>query len=251
MRAKTEYGRLVEGSRTLSLAGETLLFLTITTKGKELSAKEALENYGKWTSKLLDAMYTSSKRVGGSWHYAQVTELQKRGHPHSHILTTWNPVDGILGVKYRYKLVDGKRKRTEYPTIRSVWFEAQLARSSLGVQYDISPVMSVEATSRYIAGYMFKPEMFNYVFPKFWKRVRYSHSWPKISKQKGEAFPLITNQDWFALSKVADVIDTVTDNDYEAVKTKILAGVVKIRNRTNDGLTEMERLQKEFLQELE
>src|SRR6185369_5110970 len=89
-RAKQEYGRMVEGCRLLAEKHE-LYFITITCRGKEISHEYAEENYGKWTNRLLDACRSQAKRKGREWHYVQVTERQKRMHPHSHFITTYAP----------------------------------------------------------------------------------------------------------------------------------------------------------------
>lgn len=77
-RAKHEYGRIVEGCKKLSERYQ-LWFITITCRGKEMTAQEADENYGYWTNRLLDMWRLQSKRTHQTWAYVQVTERQKRG----------------------------------------------------------------------------------------------------------------------------------------------------------------------------
>lgn len=187
MRAKHEYGRIVEGAKTLAEC-YTLSFYTFTCRGRDLRLDLAQRDYLLWTNRLLSTMRARCKTEGGHWCYCQVTERQKRGHPHSHLLMAWLPNDA----KERK---DSKGK----PYIYSQWFRAAHERSGLGNQSKITPVGSVEATAKYIAKYLFKDAMFTQM-PKNWHRVRYSHSFPKSPVDENplpnDSFPLLTSQDW-------------------------------------------------------
>lgn len=216
-RAKTEYGRIVEGCRTLSEEHE-LWFITITCRGREMSKKDADDGYGKWTNTLLTRWRTYCTRKGKSWYYAQVTERQTRGHPHSHILTTFSPPDMVMGKKPKYKTDNEGRKKLEMvPAILSDFIRRSSVDAGLGDQYDISRVESVEGASRYVAKYLFKDEIFSTVWPKGWKRVRYSQGFPKLAKRDTDAFVLMSREHWQKLAGLADVIITKEDEVKERV----------------------------------
>lgn len=213
--AKKHYGRIVEGAREIAKTNE-LWFITITCRGKDLSEDEATKNYLAWTSRFLDAAYAKSKRAGAAWFYVQVTEKQKRGHPHSHILTTFNPSDVVEGKKTNWRTDNaGSVVREELPALRSTWLQAAVVSAGLGDQYDISQVRSVEGAARYVAKYMFKDSQFGAHFPKRWKRVRYSQSWPDFTKPKTEAFVLLSRADWYRLASLALVVDATSGDAYD------------------------------------
>lgn len=212
MRARREYGRMVEGIRKLS-HHNTLFFITITCKGKEMSHEQAEAGYLDWTNRLLDACRQRSKRSNQIWSYVQVTERQKRGHPHSHILTTFCPMD--LRGGYVSKFVDkqsGRGKMENVSALRSEWLGGQVVKSGLGEQYDISFIESAEGASRYVAKYLFKRSMFETNWPKGWRRVRYSQSFPKLEHKTTECFVLMYKDDWFKLAHSAVVVNVSDAN---------------------------------------
>lgn len=204
-RAKQEYWRIVNGCVTLA-ADHDLYFITLTCRGKELSLAESEAGYYGWTNKLLTSMRYQSKKRYGFWHYMQVTERQKRGHPHSHMLTTFAPHDLYGDYKDDWKWVDGKLVCEKKPALRSDWLEQRCISAGLGSQYDISKVNSPDAASRYVAKYLFKPSMFLTEWPKDWHRVRYSRSFPKQEKRVTDAFALFKDEDWVKLGMLADVV---------------------------------------------
>jgi len=205
--AKKHYGRIVEGCKALS-EHDQLWFITITCRGKEVSVNDAEKNYLSWTSRFLDSAYASAKRVGKTWAYVQVTERQKRGHPHSHILTTFAPPDVFEGTRPDWRRRnDGELVQETVSCLRSTWLARAVVSSGLGSQYDISQVRTVEAASRYVAKYMFKKSQFEAHFPKGWKRVRYSQSFPHLAKKQSTAFVLLTRDDWMHLATLAAVVD--------------------------------------------
>lgn len=223
MRAKHEYGRIVEGCRTIAKANR-ISFITITCRGKSLSRKDALAGYLGWTNRFLDACRAKAKRDKQPWVYVQVTELQKRGHPHSHILTTFDPDDTYLGKKTNWQTEgSGKRTKTEKDALISPWIQARVISAGLGEQYDISFVETVEGASRYVAKYLFKKTIFTDIWPKGWKRVRYSQSFPKLKEKEATAFVLLGHEDWYKLSKVADVVRTKTTEEWYTAKTFLKA----------------------------
>lgn len=208
-RAKQEYGRIVEGCRGLAKLSP-IFFITITCKGRELGVKEAEEKYLTWTNRFLDACRARCKRAHGQWCYVQVTERQKRKHPHSHILTTFNVGDIVAGTVKKFETTrEGSRRYVEIETLRSDWLAQVVRRAGLGEQYDISRVETVEGASRYVAKYLFKDSIFTTDWPKRWKRVRYSQSFPKLQERKTDAFVLLQHEDWYRLASKAVVVNAV------------------------------------------
>lgn len=211
--AKQHYGRIVEGARALDKQCVKLAFLTVTCRGKDLGADDAFRHYLEWTNRLIDAMRAKQVRVTKKnptpplWCYVQVTEKQKRSHPHSHFLTSFMPDDTLLGIVEKWVKSRDGMVWGEVPALRSDWLEGQVIKSGLGEQYDISEVGTVEAASRYVAKYMFKQTQFTTKFPKGWKRVRYSDSWPKLPAKPTNAFIVLTIQDWADLGYLAAVVD--------------------------------------------
>lgn len=231
-RAKQEYGRMVEGCRNLA-KNNSLYFLTITCRGKEITHEYAEQNYGEWTNRLLDACRIKSKRAGGQWHYVQVTERQKRMHPHSHFITTYAPHDLKTTLVRKQKTTEsGQHKVILSKVLRSDWFESTLKRSGLGEQYDLTEVENAEAASRYVAKYLFKSTIFEAHWPKGWKRIRYSQGFPKQEKTESEAIVLLKTMDWVELSYRAIVVDCPDLDVYETVQTKMCGSDVIIRLRT-------------------
>lgn len=202
-RAKQEYWRIVNGCVTLAETNK-LYFITITCKGKELSSKDATAEYLIWTNRLLDALRLNARRRGVKWSYAQVTERQKRGHPHSHILTTYYPDDLEMGKVTKYVSFEGRQTKKSVDALRSDYLLDRVLSAGLGSQYDISEVASTEAAARYVAKYLFKSEMFTAIFPKGWRRVRYSQNFPKQEKKQGDAIVLLSVNDWARLSRLAE-----------------------------------------------
>jgi len=223
---------MVEGCRALA-QNHPLYFITVTCRGKEISYGYAEEHYLEWTNRLLDACRARAKRSGGQWHYAQVTERQRRKHPHSHFITTFTPRDIRAGTdaEWRAKNPQNRKKRPD-TFVRSDWLQGQVIRSGLGEQYDISVVRSAEAASRYVAKYLFKPTIFTTDWPKGWKRIRYSQGFPKQEKSEGEAIVLLTRDDWVTLSEKAVVVTCPDLDVYEIVTTKLTGSDVLVKLKT-------------------
>lgn len=212
VRAKQEYGRIVSGVRELARTWP-IYFITITCLGKEMGLDEAEKNYLGWTNVFLTAFRARVKRAGGQWCYVQVTERQKRGHPHSHILTTANPRDLYLGHVLKERTPNLYTPATAREiALRSDWLQTAVIRAGLGSQYDISIAASVEGTSRYVAKYLFKESIFTTDWPKGWKRVRYSQNFPKLPEKETDAFVLLSEADWRLLGKRADVVFVKDEN---------------------------------------
>lgn len=226
-RAKQEYGRIVEGCRTLAKEHD-IYFITLTCRGRELSLEDSEKNYLKWTNRLLTACRTSAKRKEIHWAYVQVTERQKRLHPHSHILTTYAPHDLRDDFKKSWKTENGKRVYKNIPCLRSDWFEKRCISAGLGNQYDISKVETVEGASRYVAKYLFKDSMFTTEWAKNWHRVRYSQSFPKLEKRTSNAIVLITQDDWNDFGKYAGRVKTRTNSAFETARYKLKSHAVNV-----------------------
>lgn len=220
-RAKQEYGRMVNGCRLLA-EHHPLYFITITCKGKEISYEYAEENYGRWTNRLLDACRAKFKREGGEWHYVQVTERQRRLHPHSHFITTFSPGDANPSTVTKWKTnADGTKTKTRRTSLRSEWFQGQVIRSGLGEQYEITKVDNAGAASRYVAKYLFKPAIFTDSWPKGWKRIRYSQSFPPAPERKTDAIVLRTQEDWYKLAQRALIVTVGTLDDFEEASNRL------------------------------
>lgn len=206
-----EYGRIVNGIVLLAKS-HRICFLTATCRGQGLSVEQAETSYLEWTNTFLTACRTKAKRSGQDWYYVQVTEKQKRGHPHSHILTTFVPDDLYLGRKFGWKTIAGEKAWDADYAFRSDWLQRAVVSAGLGEQYDISIVQTPAAASRYVAKYMFKDSMFGTHFKKGWKRVRYSQNFPKLPDRETNAFVLLSRADWSKLASLAAVV--VTDSEF-------------------------------------
>lgn len=233
IRAKQEYGRIIEGCKIIG-AENRILFITITCKGRGLSVADSLKHYSEWSQRFLDAAYTRSKRKGGKWVYVQVTERQKRGHPHSHILTTFDPQDLYLGHVFKWhNLPRGGGRNEREIALRSDWIAAQVVKSGLGEQYDVSIVNSAAAASRYVAKYLFKDTIFNTWWPKGWKRVRYSQSFPKLPEKETDAFVLLSANDWFNLAADANIILAHDEASFRTATQALAPYPVKVIERSH------------------
>ena len=146
--AKREYGRIVNGCQLLA-EKHKLFFITITCRGKEMSLKQAETMYLLWTNRFLTSARTKAKRSNQEWYYVQVTEKQRRGHPHSHILTTFTPEDLYLGHHTKWEVWDGKYTRFRDLAVRSDWLQKAVISAGLGQEYDISIVRTASAASRF------------------------------------------------------------------------------------------------------
>lgn len=212
--ARKHYGRIVEGCRELTSDGSDLWFITITCRGSDLSLEDAEANYLKWTNRFLTAIRMKAKRAGVPFSYMAVTERQKRGHPHSHILTNWMPPDAVYGPVTEWTTKDGKRQEVTRDKWRSEWIQARVISAGLGQQYDLSKVESAAAVSRYVAKYLFKDTLLT-VWPKGWKRVRYSQNWLKFDQSNPEAIALVRSDDYLELhDKRAKLLATGLDDKH-------------------------------------
>lgn len=211
MRARWEYGRIVEGCRKLSL-DYALFMLTITCKG-DTTSLTAHREYYTLTNRLLAAMRYQCRKQGDFWSYVQITEEQKRNVPHAHLITTYLPQDAypILGDRARYlrdvrtvnsyiplemRFTPARDERLKPSDFFSSWLSLEAVKAGLGVQCRISEVEAIEGAARYVSKYMFK-SLRTQAFPRGWKRVRYSQSFPKRPQVHSDSmFPLLKSIDW-------------------------------------------------------
>jgi len=217
IRARHEYGRMVNGATILS-STHSQYFVTITCRGRDVSRKDALKNYSMWTNRLLNSCRNKASRAKEHWAYVQVTELQKRGHPHSHLLTTWTPSDATPYSK-------GDRLPNNRIASRdglwSEWFRSANTKAGLGIECDISIVQSPIAVATYIAKYLFKDLQVT-EFPPNWRRIRYSRNFPKLAAIENlDAYPLLTPQNWNNAARDASVIRCIGAHAYKVSRATI------------------------------
>ncbi len=232
-RAKREYGRMVLGCRELAETNK-LYFLTLTCRGREMSWEQAEAGYLLWTNRLLSTLRANAKKRGLTWAYCQVTERQGRKHPHSHLLTTYYPDDLLMGTRDDWKRINGTLVLSQKDALLSDYLENKCIRAGLGQQYDISEVQTVEGASRYIAKYLFKDSMFTTEWPKKWRRVRYSHSFPKLPEHDSDAWALTTTEAWRKLAQKAAVIRAQDVASYEAAYWQFIHDDILIRKPRNE-----------------
>lgn len=203
IRARTEYGRMVEGAQTLADDGYTLYFWTITCRGRSLTVGEAERDYMKWTNRLLTACRARCKREVGYWCYAQVTEHQKRGHPHSHFISTFAPSDVTPFAKDE-RLPNGAIAK--HDGLWSQWFHDRNVSAGLGPMCDLSEINRPYAVAAYLSKYLFK-ELIYQEWPPSWKRIRYSQNWPKtaLSEVESNGFAVLTMSDWHRVNRLPSV----------------------------------------------
>lgn len=243
IRAKQEYWRIVQGSEQIVSEGNELFFITITTRGAGLKVAEAEKNYLQWTNRLFTNLRQQAKRQGSYWCYVQVTERQDRRHPHSHILTTYEPMvkqgesyvsDLVEGCKWKWEQVNGQKIGYWDDCLRSDVLQSAVCSADLGEQYDVSRVREVSAVARYIGKYLFK-QTFQTVWPEGWKRVRYSQNWPKTdSLPDTRAFVLLNKEDWFNLATVAEKVLTYDSEAHHIASNALWAYPVDVVLKTND-----------------
>jgi len=199
IRARTESERFRYGANCLAAEGHVLYFLTMTCRGKEMSLAEAMAGYGKWTNTYLTACRTQARRSGQFWAYGGVTEHQKRGHPHSHLLTTFCPPDAVPTMQ------NGRE------ALASQWLVDAAVRAGLGNQVKISAVRNIYETAGYLCKYFFKTAMIEEWPPNF-KRVRYSNSWPGH---------------WLDMERLDVVVKTDSDVVMDAAEIRLIKCVKK------------------------
>lgn len=231
IRAREEYGRIVEGARKLSEAGHKLYFWTLTCRGRECSVEEAESNYLRWTNHLLSSCRYQAKKVAVDFVYVQVTERQKRQHPHSHLIASFVPPDAQRYLRGE-KLPNARVAK--HDCLWSEWFREANIKSGLGKECDLSAIESPVAVAVYISKYLFKEAM-STKWPKGWKRIRYSQNWPKLPERTPDlAFPLIRLADWKRLGALDMSVIAEDRYCYEAALERLVTNVIPPRKLDND-----------------
>lgn len=183
--------RMIEGAKILMESGP-LYFWTTTCIGKELDLETADDEYLLWTNRLLSTCRARAKKQGVRWEYVQVTERQQRGAAHSHFIHTFLPDDGVPRIKTKR---DKAGQMVQVEHIASEWFVRSNIRAGLGRECLITAVKSEIGVASYISGYLEK-QLSQDVWPKHWKRIRYSRGWPDMAEQPDWARALNGRSDW-------------------------------------------------------
>lgn len=205
LRAKEEYGRMVNGAKIIADMGHKLYFHTYTCKGKEVSVQEADRDYMLWTNRLLTVLRKDATKRGEYWCYVQVTERQKRGHAHSHCISTYCPDDAIPFAKG--ERLPNDRKAT-HDCLWSPYFRERNVAAGLGIECDLSEIRNPVAVGIYTAKYLFKAAQVT-EFQKGWRRIRYSRNYPKLPIITGkEAFAVVRHADWRKIEDLGVVVAT-------------------------------------------
>jgi hypothetical protein len=97
--------------------------------------------------------------------------------------------------------------------------------AGLGKMCDITSIRNAVGVAVYVSKYLFKDAQVT-LWPKGWKRIRYSQSWPKLEHESsGKGFPVIRFADWIRVSNLPTVIakDTVAyEQALKALCTNVL-----------------------------
>lgn len=220
IRARTEYGRIVNGAKVLADQGHNLYFWTLTCRGADMPLETAERDYLKWTNRLFTAARAKATRSGSYWAYVQVTERQKRQHPHSHVISSYAPSDAIPYLKGEM-LPNGRKAK--HNCLWSAWFRAANTSAGLGVECDLSTIENAVAVAVYVSKYLFKDAMTT-KFEKNWRRIRYSRNWPKLpDPETGDAFPLVRFADWLRMEALGHIVRA---DSYETYCAALARGIM-------------------------
>lgn len=234
IRAKREYGRILEGVRKIVGEGYDLQFMTITCRGKELSVREADERYMEWTNVYFTALRTEAKRRGAHWCYVQITERQERGHAHSHVITTYRPTDARefkpgQFLPTRAGDIRVAQRRAKKGQLWSAYLIERAVSAGLGREVDITRIQSPEAVAVYLCKYMFKTAT-KTPFPDGWRRLRYARSFPQLPEQEVIGFPVVTSADW---RRVATLDKPVITREREVLNRALDNFTLNVAYRTS------------------
>jgi len=229
IRACAEYGRVVVGAKAIAEQGQSLYFLTLTCRGADLPLEDAQANYLKWTNTFLTNCRKNCKQQGVPYYAAQVTERQKRLHPHSHIITTFCPDDVVEygeGALLDYHTDQGViTTAARHEGLYSAWAVKNAQSAGLGPMCDLSYVRSPVGVAVYAAKYFFKDAMTT-TWPKGWRRVRYSQNWPKLPQYKSPlAFPLVKIADWHRMEALGMTVYADSQQTLEAAYSRLIGCV--------------------------
>lgn len=228
MRAKEEYGRMVQGAKEISEQGHQLYFHTYTCRGKEVSLEEADRNYMLWTNRLLTTLRKDATKRHEYWCYVQVTERQKRGHAHSHCISTYCPSDAVPYAK-------GERMPNDriatHDCLWSEYYRARNVDAGLGIECDLSLIRNSVAVAVYAAKYLFADAQVT-EFQKGWRRIRYSRNYPKLPTITGkEAFAVVKHKDWLKIENLGVLVRTKDAWIEELAYAHLVTNVVSIQEK--------------------
>ena len=216
---------MVLGAQQLEERGVRLFFLTITCRGREMTLGDAEVGFPRWTNRLLSTMRARSKQQSQVWFYACVTERQKRGHPHCHLLCSFCPDDAVAFEKGEL-LPNGIFAK--HSCLFSQWFVDRNVSAGLGRMCDLSEVESAQGAATYLSKYFFKDALHT-PWPIHWRRVRYSHSWPKLPDESSpDAFAVVNLADWRKVALLDVPVYATTIIELNAAYARLIVNVVPL-----------------------
>lgn len=203
--------RIVYGAAILATSGLPLFFWTFTCRGRDLDLESADDDYYAWTNKALTNLRQKAKRQGQRWVYVQVTERQQRGAAHSHFVNTYAPDDAEV-------FQDSKGRFT----LESEGFINAVVAAGLGPQCQITVIETPEAVAHYISGYLEKHANSD-VFPRSWRRVRWSKDWPDLPPVEAEYSTVLRDrQAWSKIDTLGHTFLAENEAIYEYARHRML-----------------------------
>ena len=140
------------GAVELQERGCRLIFVTVTSHEK-LNAAQTLAAWPSAWKKLRQRII----RKHGPGDYYMVTERHRSGRLHVHAVVTWD--------------------------IENRWLKDNARACGLGYMADTQAIDAAGIVVSYVSKYLTK---FADVWPKGWRRVRMSNSWPKLTEPSTE-----------------------------------------------------------------
>lgn len=150
--------RAAFGTETLLAADYKMGFVTVTSRGGNLSPARSVVIFGQAWPKLSRA---ARKVAGGTLEYFLVPERQKNGKIHAHILAS-----AMLGQRFWKD--------------KAYW-------SGLGYIANEQPLTAVGGAVKYVTKYLTK-QITETRWPEGFRRVRVSNGWPKLPEHKREGW---------------------------------------------------------------